>query len=202
MLKMAMARLRAAKAALKESTNKRDAGQEVLSEREEKRREFAREHGTILFIVFCDGTTKEVFCADNFTRYFDLQREIAKNTPRKNGIFAIQDKAGDIISSENFQPGHYYKIKELPKRHIPLIYPLVHNKWEFKKYHGQPRDWVDPVEAARLAEEARLQALEEARLLQIQLDKEAAEAEKRKAEEMKELIGGDEEWDDMLAGED
>jgi hypothetical protein len=199
---MAMARLRAAKAAMREANDLRDAGVNVLDERETKRRQFAKTHGTVLMIVFHDGSSKEVFCGDYFTRYFDLQREIAKNTPRKNGIFAIQDENGEIISSHNFQPGHYYKIKELPKRHIPLIYPLVHHKWEFKRYHGMPKDWVDPVEAARLAEEARLQALEEARLQKLKEEKEAEEAERRKAEEMKELIGGDEEWDDMLAGED
>lgn len=199
---MAMARLRAAKAAMKDANDLRDSGVEVLNERETKRREFAKVHGTVLLIIFHDGNTKELFCADYFTRYFDLQREIAKNTPRKNGIFAIQNERGEIISSHNFQPEHYYKIKELPKRHVPLIYPLVHHKWEFKRYHGMPRDWVDPVEAARQAEEARLQALEEARLLKIQQEKEAEEAERRKEEEMKELIGGDEEWDDMLAGDD
>ena len=103
-----------------------------------------------------------------------------------------------MISSTNFRPEHYWEIKELPKHHIPVIYPLVGYKWEYKKYHGAPRDWIDPIEVARLAAELEAKNKENERLLQLKLENEKIQEEKRKQEEARILIGEDEDWDDML----
>lgn len=194
----ALARVRKAKAVKKENDEARARGEKVISEREKKFRSYCRIELTVLRIVFISGEVKEVFNDYYITRYSDLQREIAKNTPGKNGIFVIQKPNGDIMSSDNFTPEHFYKVKEISRKHVPIIYPLVPIKWEFRRYHGAPRDWIDPVEAARLAEEARLAAEAERLAAEQKAREEAEEAARRKEEETKALIGDDADWDDML----
>jgi hypothetical protein len=194
----ALARVRAAKAALKESQELKAAGIRVISTAEQKKREFCRINLTFLLIILQSEEKIEVFCDSYITRYADLQREIARVTPGKNGIFVIQAPNGEFISSGNFRPEHYYKVKEIPRHNIPIIYPLVPAKWEFKRYHGAPRDWIDPLEAIRLAEEARLKA-EAGRIAAEELRlKLAADEEKRRDVERAALIGDDQDWDDML----
>ena len=63
----ALARVRAAKAALKEAQELRSSGVSVLQEKEQKRRKWCAKHGTVLMIIFHDGATKEVYCNDYFT---------------------------------------------------------------------------------------------------------------------------------------
>ena len=194
----ALARARKQKEALRKSQELKESGVPLLGDKENRRRNFARTNGSVLFIVFFSGETKEVFLADKIMMYCDLQREIAKVTPGKNGIFVIQNSKGEFISSNNFEPANYFKVKEIDKKNVPIIYPLVPTKWEFKKYHGAPRDWIDPLERKRREEEELLRIAEEKRQQALLAEELARQEAIRKEEERNLLLGDEEDWDNML----
>ena len=93
----ALARVRKAKQQKKENEELRAAGIEVLTESEKRRRQNCRENLTVLMIIFHTGETKEIFLDEYITRYADLQRSMARYTPGRNGIFVIQNTAGDLM---------------------------------------------------------------------------------------------------------
>jgi|MDTB01.3.fsa_nt_gb hypothetical protein len=156
------------------SKKKKDEAVVELTEEEkaikevEKRKKYILERCTLLQFIMLDKTEREVLCeGERCELYTDLQRLVAKKTPRSLQIFIIQDhETGVIMTSENFKHTHSYRVKEMANRKLEATAksrwrPQVDPRWEFYDYHaGAPPGWVDPIEEekkrkARLEREAK-----------------------------------------------
>ena len=129
--------------------------EEEKAEKEaEKRRLYILNRCTKLRFIMLDMSEREVLCeGERCELYTDLQRLVAKKTPRSLQIFIIQDhKSGVIMTSENFKHSHTYRVKEMANRKLEATAksrwrPQVDCRWEFYDYHaGAPPGWVDPIE--------------------------------------------------------
>lgn len=167
--------------------------EEKAEKKAEARRKFVLNHCTNLKFLMQDNSVREKLCeGERCEHYPDLQRLIAKYTPRSLQIFIPQDfETGEIITSENFKESHAYRVKEMKNRKLEATAksrwrPQVDPRWEFYEYHGgPPPGWVDPIE--------------EEKQRKIRAEKEKKEREKADAEAEKVLArlhGGEDEDED------
>jgi len=121
----------------------------------EKRRKFVEERCTKLLFIRRDEarTREEKLIEDRPIYYSDLQRFIAKFTPKSNEMYVVYDMDDNIIGPHNFKPAKMFKVLEMfTNRMTPEFYPKVPVKWEFYNYSGgRPKNWVDMMEQRRRA---------------------------------------------------
>jgi hypothetical protein len=167
--------------------------EEKAEQKAEQRRNFIKNHCTNLKFILLDNTIREKLCeGERCERYPDLQRLIAKNTPRSLQIFIPQDyETGEITTSENFKEQHEYRVKEMRNYKLESTAksrwrPQVDPRWEFYEYHGgPPPNWVDPIEEEK---KRKIKAEKEKK------DREKADAEAEKV--MARMAGGESDDDD------
>ena len=167
----------------------------IEAEKEERRLAFIRENYTFLNFIMLDGSRRSLQL-DRITTYMEVQTEIARVNPKGKKMFiVVHPETKERISSDNFKEGPEFNIVETFLAKIPKFYPRLKTKWDFLQYHGAPADWVDPVIARRLAEEARIKREAEEK----RKEEEADEIEKKhKAERMAAEQQANEEWADLL----
>ena len=170
--------------------------EEKAEKKAEARRKFVLNHCTNLKFLMQDNSVREKLCeGERCEHYPDLQRLIAKYTPRSLQIFIPQDfETGEIITSENFKESHAYRVKEMKNRKLEATAksrwrPQVDPRWEFYEYHGgPPPGWVDPIEEEkqRKIQEAVEKKKQEliARKLAEKKAKEEAEAKAKRDKEL------------------
>jgi len=138
--------------------------EEELAKKEEERKKFIDEKCTILAFSFKSGVKKEVVIEERFVCYSDLQRAIARYTPRSNEMYWCQTSDGTTVDPKSFKENQKrFRIIELhAKKMIPPIYPLVNLKWEFFSYGGGcPPGWVDVMEIQRKKKLAEIEKQKE-----------------------------------------
>lgn len=142
-------------------TPKELSPEEEQAQKEELRRKYIDEKCTVLDISFRNGVRKEIVIEDErFSCYSDLQRAIARYTPRSKEMYWCQTSEGITVDPRTFKENQKrFRIIELhAKKMIPPIYPLVGIKWEFYNYSGgAPPGWVDVMEIQRKKKEADLE---------------------------------------------
>ena len=169
---------------------------EEEEEKEKRRREFIRNNYTILHYTNLDGT-KISRQMDRLTSYIDVQTEVARVTckPAHRMFNIIHPETKERVSSHNFVEGPEWNVVETFRAKIPKFYPRLPTKWDFTKYHAAPPDWVDPVIAKRLADEAKKRREEE----EERKEAEAEEIDKAaKAARVAAEAQANEEWADLL----
>jgi hypothetical protein len=135
--------------------------EEEEAQRKELRRKYVDEYCTVLDFSFRNGTRKEIVLEDErFLCYSDLQRAIARHTPRSNEMYWCQTSEGATVDPKAFKENQKrFRIIELhAKKMIPPFYPLVGIKWDFYNYAGgAPPGWVDVMEVQRRKREVELE---------------------------------------------
>jgi len=172
--------------------------EEIAIKKAEAHKKFIRERCTTLRFIMLDNTEREVLCeAERCELYTDLQRLVAKKTPRSLQIFIIQHhETGGIITPDNFEQTHTYRVKEMANRKLEATAkskwrPQVDPRWEFYEYHaGAPPGWIDPIE--------------EAKKLKARAEREAKERKKAEedAEKVLARLGGESDDSDNEGGDD
>lgn len=161
--------------------------EQKAAKKEADRKKFIQNYCTRLDFTMKDGSThSKLLEAVRMETYTELQRALARVTPRSLQIFMCLSTTGDVLTPENFKEAEAYRIKEMPNAKIEAVAkskfkPKLDPRWEFYDYHGgAPEGWVDRIEVEKQKKKRAAQAAKE------------REAQDRAAEKMMErLTGGD-----------
>jgi len=125
------------------------------------RKKFVENYCTRMDFIMKDGKTySKLLEGERFETYVEMQRALARITPRSLQIFMCLSLDGIVMTKQSFQNNNAYKIKEMPNAKLEAtakskFKPQVDPRWEFYDYHGgAPEGWVDKIEVA--AEKKRL----------------------------------------------
>jgi len=144
-----------------------------------ERAKYVLEFCTKLVFIAKDGTRSEKIVEDvRMKEYHDLQRLLAKLTPRSMAMYTTQFANGDIITPETFREEGVYCVRTMPYARLDRggfpgkVFPLVAINWEFYNYHaGAPAGWKDVMKERQ---EAKANAKRDEELKRIR-DQEALE---------------------------
>ena len=134
----------------------------------EKRDKFVKNYCTRLDFAFKDGSTKsKLLEGERFDTYVQLQRALARETPRSLQVFMCLSASGAVLTADTFKEANEYRIKEMPNAKIEAtakskFKPQVDLRWEFYDYHGgAPEGWVDQIEVEKGKKEKAKRAARE-----------------------------------------
>jgi hypothetical protein len=132
------------------------------------RLKFVQDYCTNLVFKNKDGTvTERLLEGERMETYTELQRALARVTPRSARVFMLMSKEGKILTPENFTNANSYIVKEMINAKIEAtakskFKPSVDLRWEFYDYHGgAPPGWVDKIEVEKKKKELALKAARE-----------------------------------------
>jgi hypothetical protein len=114
--------------------NKSSSSTGSLAKRRQETKEKEKLKHTILKFIFLTEESKEVVLKYRPASYSELQREIARLTPRYKTMFVVQNIAGEKVFPPNFKPSEQFIIRELLTPLSSKV-PKMTPKWEFEDYH-------------------------------------------------------------------
>jgi hypothetical protein len=91
---------------------------------------------TSLLFINTDGSRYEKQLIIKVQSYSELQREIARLTPKNRQLYIVQDEKGNRINSEDFVPRLKFIVRclSLKPPEVSRLRGLPHN-WELVGYH-------------------------------------------------------------------
>jgi hypothetical protein len=142
--------------------------EEIAVKKAADRKKFVNLYCTRLDFQMKDGTThSKLLEGERMETYVELQRALARVTPRSLQIFMCLNMDGKVLTTENFKESEAYRIKEMPNAKIEAtakskFKPQVEPRWEFYDYHGgAPEGWVDKIEVEKIKKEKAKRAARE-----------------------------------------